>query len=306
MRGEEAQFTYLNHLLYNAATTQDLTDLGISALIYDVNKWAPVDWALSLGGVQSPDCKSFGHSFNRNLKRKAVGDYGMGAQLLYADKSAVNVTANLYWTNVDQMLQFYGQAAGVSFPVGISKTIQTLPVQFDMLAIKNQAGWQPKLSIVYPVCTVHAIDTPIPDTGAIMQNLTIQPRQDPASSPAFIDHYLLLTTTETAAQITGAQGEMPVAPAQDLFPYWNCVPCTVSGSPTSTVIASSANSYLSLTDNSYSLAGCYLKFTSGALKGQRQLITAYVASTRTFTVGTAFTAAPAVGDKAVVEKGFGR
>ena len=47
--------------------------------------------------------------------------------------------------------------------------------------------------------------------------------------------------------------------------------------------------------------GKYLEFTSGALIGQRQLITGYVGATHTFTFASAFSAAPAVTDKFQIE-----
>ncbi|HUY90682.1 MAG TPA: DUF4214 domain-containing protein [Pirellulales bacterium] len=56
---------------------------------------------------------------------------------------------------------------------------------------------------------------------------------------------------------------------------------------------------LSTVDNFY--VGKYLEFTSGALIGQRQLVTAYVGATHTFTFASPFSAAPAAGDTFQIE-----
>ncbi|HWB14429.1 MAG TPA: DUF4214 domain-containing protein [Pirellulales bacterium] len=56
---------------------------------------------------------------------------------------------------------------------------------------------------------------------------------------------------------------------------------------------------LSSLNNFY--VGMYLEFTSGALIGQRQLVSGYVAATHTFTFASAFSAAPAAGDTFQIE-----
>jgi hypothetical protein len=70
----------------------------------------------------------------------------------------------------------------------------------------------------------------------------------------------------------------------------------VSGTPTTTVFDGGQG--LSDVDGSY--VGSTLTFTSGALKGASSTISAYTGATRQITVGTAFSAAPAVGDQFVI------
>ena len=56
---------------------------------------------------------------------------------------------------------------------------------------------------------------------------------------------------------------------------------------------------LSSLDNFYN--GLYLEFTSGALIGQRQLISGYTAATHTFTFASPFSAAPSTTDTFQIE-----
>jgi hypothetical protein len=294
------QCMYLRNQEWPASTSANLATLGLSALSVATDKYGPADWSMSFGGVQSPDAQSFTLSYNRNLGSKQVGDYYMGPQSNYAQVSTVTAQADLYWASLDQLLTFFGYSTSTSVPVGFLKTLMTTAVLLDFTPPVGADGIVNGLQVVMPVCTIHNLTKDLPETGPIMQNISLQPRQDPANS--FVDHYILWKTTETYSALTTQQPEIQNVPTDQFWNY-NNVGSTVkaASSPTTTSIVATATAFLSAVDSTYN--GLLMQFTSCVNKGLQRTISAYTGSTNTFTVA-AFPAAPAVGDSFIVINGY--
>ncbi len=298
------EFRALCYAMYPGNTNTDLSLTGINAVSYENSKYGPTDWAASFGGVQSPDCRTVTFNANRNLQEIAVGNYLTGASAHVSDGTSVTLTVGLYWRSLAELKQYLGVTDQTLTMFGQTKLIVRKEFRWTFRPPMLPNGFQHVFELVCPDCSMGSNPLPAQESGPFMQELTFIPRQDLASAN-FVDHYFLYTTTENPALWATPQPEIPVYPAQSMYPH-NCVPGIATAGGNATTFASTANAYLALavTDNTYN--GLTLQFTTGTLAGQRQVITGYVASSRTFTVGTAFTAAPSAGDNFIVIGGYGK
>jgi hypothetical protein len=284
----------LNKLLYNALSANELALLGLDTGAYSLlTALNPTDWVLSINDVAAP-CSEHGLTFNRNLVYKDVGDNTMGASCIFATKSAIQVTATLYWETLDELKAFWGWDSSATLPIGVVKTVKRKKVSVLYTPPDNSDNYANSVEIVAPVCSIRTLVRSIPENGPIMQEITVQPIQDPANGR--IDHYIDITNGETFANLTDIGSEIGYVPDNDIQTY-KAIPARVSGVPTTTVFAAAATylggTYLSASDDKYN--GKTIRFISGALAGQERVVTDYTGATRTFTVGVALGSAPVVG-----------
>lgn len=294
------ELVILNQILYGASTAAELADLGLDTATYDLlTALNNTDWVLYIDNV-AVGAQRFNWSFNRNREPRDVGDNTMGASCYYGLKGKTTSGASLYWENLTDLRRFWGVGANDPLPFGVKKTIRTAEVKIVFTPPDNADNYANVVTLVMPVCSIRSLVKEIPENGAIMQELTFQPRQDPANGR--ISHYWEITNGEDYEDLTNYGTPIPHAPKNDMSTYY-AIPAQVDGGtpPTTTVFICDAQyngtTYLSAVNDAYN--GKRIRFYGNmtpALAGVEADVLDYVGATRQFTLTAALGAAPADGD----------
>ncbi len=232
-------------------------------------------------------------------KKTATGKRGYSAH--FETKTEIAASAEVYFENISDLLRDYGQPAPSAAPVGNTVAMATINAPFSLIFAppNNASGFSNTFSIVAP-SAIYSVNEDVKDEKEIVQTLTFQTVDDPASG-AGTDFYLAFVNSVSQAGLFTPAAPVPNFPSSAVHNYF-CAAVNAAPAPTTTVFTTDTVNTASLAaSNNYAiyLAKSVL-FLSGANVGLSRPITAYTAPTggvgAQFTVATAFPSAPGTGD----------
>jgi hypothetical protein len=228
--------------------------------------------------------------FSRDFERLMTYNGLMGAQEFSNSGTTASVEATLLFSNENELKRFMGHAPSRAKPFGFTAS----EVRFNMIfefTFAIDAVTTGSLIVQFPSCCIQEAEEPVQGRDSIRQTIRIQPYFD---ETAETDVIVKLTNSTSNAVVIEAGDPVAREILEENAAVWDYVEKgDATGTPTTTVIASSAGTF-SPYDDIY--IGRTLRVLTGAAAGEERTVTDYVAATKTFTVGVAFSVAPTAGD----------
>ncbi len=274
--------------------------LGIDTASADLSTpYAPDDGSVYLNGLQGAGAENFDATLTNTFASYKERDGTRSPKGFVEITGNPTATVTTYFNRVgfQQRYRDLGYAADPTTVYGPQRGgLITAPVSLVFDPPANSGGFVNTFGWVMPNCDVTTQITTQGDQE-VQMTLSVSPLDAPLDASG-TDLYVEITNSVTAAQIVAPSAPLDPS-AYPRFADRNYIYGFATGTPTTTnIVAGAANLQLSTVDGAY--IGRRLRFISGALKGNEQIVTAYTGATCAFTVGAAFGSAPAVGDAFVI------
>lgn len=283
---------------WTVTSVDTLTGMSTSAAD-PLQPYSPEDFVAIFAGVDGHDIRSYQFNYAKPLGayQGYGGTHGAKGHVERSGDPTLQTSAVFSRSALLAVLRDMGYNAEPAGAFSSLDQVYTVPFNFVASPPNNAAGFANTLGIYVEQADVKITSETASGRDEIILSMDVMPL-DLIGNSSGTDCYIELTNGITQAQMSAAgtafaPTDIPVGRS---FRYEFGV--TQASATTTVISAGAANPHLSVTDNIYN--GRRIRFVTGTLTGQDRFVTAYTGSTKTFTVGTAFSSSPATNDLFVV------